>query len=1156
VIGQQINHYEIVSAIGAGGMGSVYKGRDTRLDRFVAVKLLSGASRDELSRRRFIQEAKTASALNHPNIITVYEVSSHGDSDCIVMEYIEGRTLRTLAAAAPDIPALVRVFRQIAEALAVAHNAGIVHRDIKPENIMLRPDGYIKVLDFGIARLAKAPDGDETATSGLTRAGAIVGTPRYMSPEQITGDTVEAASDIFSLGIVMYELVAGKHPFSGGSTPAALGAILSETPVPPSRVNPELPAALDELIVRMLSKEPVLRPAAADIALQLGLLADPSGTVAAVRAVKPKSTSVGRDSEREELLGAFQTAAEGTWTLLCVAGEPGLGKTTLVEDFLASVAATNRTAWIARGHCSERLSGTDALLPWLESLESLIRGDGGDHAARLMRRFAPTWYLQVAPALGEATIEVLSTDLKSASPERVKRELHAFLEELCRVRPVILFFDDVHWSDVSTCELLGYVASKGQNLPMLVLSTYRPSTLVASKHAFLQLRLQLESKGCCRELPLCFLTRTDLERYAALMFGEHEFPLEFFDAIYAKTEGNPLFMSGMLRFLRDRRSVVQQDGKWILAQPPEEIVREIPASLRSMIQLKVDALPEADRHLLMAAAVQGVEFDSAVLSRVLSRDPIEVEERLQTIETTSDFVRLVAEQEMPDRTLSVRYRFVHVFYQNAMHASLTPSRRAALSRNIAHTLLAFHGDRVRALSGELALLFDTARDFPQAAKFYLQAARNAARVFAYPEAVLLANSGLRALQSVPDTPERAQLELPLSVTLGMSLMATTGYGAPEVIKTHIRSRDLCLKLNDRRRLFPVLWGLWSSYLIGGQHRHAVEIAQEMLAAAAGANDPVVMIEALHAMGSTLSYMGRLTEAREYLERIPALYDPDNHVFYATVYLLDPIVSALSMLARCQVLLGDIDMALERAEESERIAQKLAHPPSMAYATFFVSWVCFRRGEYVRARQAADAALKISVEHGLPQIREWSRIIRGAALCQQGDPSQGVADLTRSLAAQAAMHSRLERAYCVALLAQGIAMQGGFDEAMSRIGDALQLVAESEERAYEPEIHRLKAEILLAQAASDGMTDMASAAGAFSDSSAQLRAAEEALERCIELAVAASSRTLELRGLMTLLHLHQLQGDARDARQRLATCVAVFGNRESAIVREARILLSN
>ena len=224
LIGRTLGVYEVLSLIGAGGMGQVYLARDTRLERKVAIKLMPGEHCLDPERIwRFEREARAASALNHPNIVTIYDIGAAEDGRFIVMELVEGRTLRQMLSGKP-MPASVTVIGgQIAKALAVAHAAGIVHRDIKPENIILRNDGYVKVLDFGLARLMRDSTADTKSLEDTT-PGRVIGTTRYMSPEQARGENSAAPSDVFSLGIIFYEMAAGRHPFPAGSPLAMLYA--------------------------------------------------------------------------------------------------------------------------------------------------------------------------------------------------------------------------------------------------------------------------------------------------------------------------------------------------------------------------------------------------------------------------------------------------------------------------------------------------------------------------------------------------------------------------------------------------------------------------------------------------------------------------------------------------------------------------------------------------------------------------------------------------------------------------------------------------------------------------------------------------------------------------------------------------------------------
>ena len=259
VAGQRIGPYEVISAIGEGGMGQVYQGMDTRLRRKIALKLLSLSCMGEAERvRRFEQEAQAASALNHPNIITIHEIGQSDSLHFIATEFVEGETLRAaITNRRMAIGDVLDVAIQTASALQAAHENGIVHRDIKPENIMLRRDGYVKVLDFGLAKLTEhfTIESIDKGQTGLnTDPGIVMGTPRYMSPEQARGLEVDSRTDIFSLGVMIYEMVTGRVPFEGATPSDVIAALLKDEPEPPSASIPEVPFELDRVVKRALSK--------------------------------------------------------------------------------------------------------------------------------------------------------------------------------------------------------------------------------------------------------------------------------------------------------------------------------------------------------------------------------------------------------------------------------------------------------------------------------------------------------------------------------------------------------------------------------------------------------------------------------------------------------------------------------------------------------------------------------------------------------------------------------------------------------------------------------------------------------------------------------------------------------------------------------------
>src|SRR5499426_1388320 len=247
LIGRELANYKIISLLGRGGMGEVYLAEDKRLHRKVALKLLPAQFTNDAERvRRFEREARAVSTLNHPNIVTIFEIGQAGVLWFIATEFIEGRTLRQVLAEskALQLPEVFRIAGQIADALEAAHHVGIVHRDIKPDNVMLRRDGYLKVLDFGLAKVAEKQTESELALasfSSLTEAGTVMGTVRYMSPEQARGLNVDERTDIFSLGVVIYELITGILPFDGATANDVIASILRSEPPPLARYSPDMP---------------------------------------------------------------------------------------------------------------------------------------------------------------------------------------------------------------------------------------------------------------------------------------------------------------------------------------------------------------------------------------------------------------------------------------------------------------------------------------------------------------------------------------------------------------------------------------------------------------------------------------------------------------------------------------------------------------------------------------------------------------------------------------------------------------------------------------------------------------------------------------------------------------------------------------------------
>ncbi len=1137
-VAPEVSGYDLLERLGRGGMGVVYKARQKSLDRLVALKFLPKVcSHDPVWLDRFHREAATASALNHPNICTIYDTGESGGRHFICMELIDGRTLDALIRAPTGMEEMVRLFRQAASAVAAAHAAGVVHRDIKPHNMMVRADGIVKVLDFGLARrLGATGAASPAAAEHETDLGTRIGTVLYMSPEQASAEPADTASDVFSLGVVLYELTTGRHPFQMDSEVGTLNAIASHEAAPPSRLNLEIPADLDGLVQRMLAKTPNLRPTAAEVATALGQMWRRGFSAASSAATYPgKRLTVGREQEIAALRSGFAAAAAGRGSLISVAGEPGIGKTTLVDGFLGDAVATDANCQIAHGHCSERLAGSEAYLPVIDALGNLLRNDVTGAVAQLMKAVSPTWYAQVAPAAKVASTLDPAAESWAPSQQAMLREFTNLFQELSRRGPVVLFLDDIHWADDSTIDLLRYLGRQLSALRVLVVVTYRPTELLLGPHPFHRLKLELQVQGVGVDLHLSLLGRNDIDHYLSLAFPGHAFPWDFANLVYHRTEGSPLFMVDLMRYLRERGVIARSGLSWLLARELPNLLQELPESVRSMVQRELERLGDADRRLLAAASVQGNEFDSAVLAGALQLHAAEVEERLQALDQTYGLVRLVHEAELPDRTLNLHYSFVHGLYQQSLYADLPPSRRSALAAALGQTLEHHQGERSTAAAAQLACLYEVGRDFGRAARQFGFAALNDARVFAHREAVVLAQRGLRLLEHLPETPERDALELPLQTALGLQLQVTEGFAKPAAKQAYSRARELCARTSGSPGLFSIMWGLWLDSKVRSELARALELAEELRELAQQQGEPALMLQAQQALTVTSLCRGEPCAALRHMEYAATLYDPARHRAHSAQFGQDPGVACKAFGAVALWALGFPDEARLQCEEAVRLSHELSQPSSQALALHFASMLHQLCRDSHRARVCAEACGAIADEHGFSFWRAGAAVMSGWARANGGDFAAGVEQLHQGIHDWKETGSVTYQTYYLGLLAEALWRQGQIAAAGAVLDEALVLAERTGEGLYASELHRLRGEVF----------------------AVNREEVEQDFRRALEIARRQNARSFELRSAVSLARLLQRRGAPAEGHRLLAECYAGFKEGlNTPDLQDARLLLAD
>jgi len=958
---RRLLHYRIIQKIGQGGMGEVYKAEDTKLGRNVAIKLLPlSATENQIAKRRFLQEAQSASALNHPNIVTIFAIEEADGFDFIVMEYVEGETLKGRVEQHGALPlnTLLEIGIQIADALEAAHSINLIHRDVKSANILITTRGHAKVTDFGLAKLIRtvADRPDEASTlANLTDSGTILGTAAYMSPEQTLGQPLDPRSDVFSLGCVLYEAATRSLPFTGPSMLSIMHAIAAEEPVPPSRVRPELPREFDLTIERALAKEKERRfQSAAEMAESLRTLrATMTGSwpgFAIVHDSDLVDTSVplvGREAELDKLGVFLEQAIEGAGRLIFLTGGPGIGKTSVADEFLRRSRKQYPGLLMSRGRCVEQYGTGEAYLPFLDAMGAMLRGPGLERIAAVMRTHAPTWCLELPTAFATTgSLEKLQQETIGATKERMMREMGDALGTLAATSPIVLLLEDLHWADPSSVDLLRHLSQRIGHQRVLIVGTFRPEDVELTNHPLKSYKAEMQAHRLCEELPLGSLSREHIAEYVNATFAPNDFPSELGSLIHEKTEGHALFATSLLQYLAERGDIAKTNGRWSLVRPLSAMHLEVPESVRSMICKKIDTLGENDRRALQYCSVDGTEFLSTVVAGLLGADEIDLEEQLARIEKNHRLIETLGEEELPDGSVATRYRFSHALYQNFLYGDLVNKRRLMLHKQAGERLVQHYGKRAPQIAAQLAIHFERGRDFARAVEYLSHAGDNATKVFAYAEAE---SHYTRALDLVARISDEEQTETLLTLYGKRGTVNHMLSRFPQAVEDFTLMLEKARKLKSLEQQSAALNALTHTLFFSHRLEETAARASEALEVAERAGSETLRLGTMSLIALKHLCYGELVTGKPIL---------DDLIVTARRLNVKPVlVTALTWRGCLHFFQTEYERAIELETEAEHLATELRDGFLLLTSLFFRGLSEGNLGRMSKALKILQAAIE-------------------------------------------------------------------------------------------------------------------------------------------------------------------------------------------------------
>jgi tetratricopeptide (TPR) repeat protein/predicted Ser/Thr protein kinase len=966
--------YKLGEEIGHGGMGVIYQAHDTLLDRDVAVKVLSGNITEE-GRRRLLHEAKTAARLNHPNIVSIFDAGETQGHPYVVMELVEGESL--FSHRPENQEQLIALALQICAALEHAHSNGIIHRDLKPENIILTPQGKIKLLDFGLAR---------SIASRVSSQGAIVGTVFYLAPEMALGKEVDNRADLYSLGVILYELLTGQLPFDGDDPLTVISQHLYAPVVPPSTLRAEV-LPIEPIILKLLAKKPEERFASAhEVAGEFQklltqkeqessraehseLLAEiplpPIATGGALLEQLARGRMIGRRSELKRLRQIWARTQQGQGHMALISGEPGIGKTRICKEMI--VSAQMAGAVIMHGGCYEYEAATpylpfvEALREWVhlqspEKIRSILNGNASE-----LTRLAPEIESKLGPLPANPPLPPNEERL------RLFDNVSRFFNQIAEEHGLLLFIDDLHWADQGTLSLLFYILRDLRNKRVMILAAYREIELDRT-HPLAGALVEWNRDHLATRIPLERLSFDDTSAHLAMMFGQETISLDFARAMYAETEGNPFFLEEVVKALIEQGQIYRENNNWERKDVSE---LTIPQSVKEAIGRRLNRLSKNCADMLHTAAALGKNFK---FSELAAASPMSEEFLLDTLDEASSAQLLHAEGQDS-------FVFSHDKIREVLYEELNPIRRKRMHQRIGEGLEKMYAADIQNHVQELSHHFTESGDLPRSLRYSLQAADQARRLFASDDALRYYDQAREAAEALDQTGELASIHSAIAEV----------YSIRGPVNKTIENFDLAISLtHDPQARGAIKARVGTEYASVGDARGIDYINQALqeLDSETQSNE-VALATAM--LGRYYHYRAIHSKAIEYLEKARALAEPSQ----------DPSTLSLiySYLAGAHQHLTQYKESMDWARKCIELGERAQTPLAAAFGYEFLAEDTMAMGDWRDAIQYAERDREIGEKIEAKDRLTWAAYCRSFAEFVGGDLTAAEEDsrISRQLA---------------------------------------------------------------------------------------------------------------------------------------------------------------